>query len=72
MTPLRIASASVCIGAALAMISSTLAVPVSSAEHKIPRPPNCPYCRPALTFAGGASRFSSVAGSEFVPATNTG
>lgn len=53
MTPLRIASASVCIGAALAMISSTLAVPVSSAEHKIPRPPNCPYCRPALTFAGG-------------------
>ena len=54
MTPLRIASASVCIGAALAMISSTLAAgPVSSAERKIPRPPNGPDCRPALTFAGG-------------------
>ena len=53
MTPLRIASASVCIGAALAMISSTLAVPVSSAERKIPRPPNCPDCRPALTYVWG-------------------
>ena len=53
MTPLRIASASVCIGAALAMISSTLAVPVSSADRKIPRPPNCPDCRTALTYVWG-------------------